>query len=191
MSRLFPGKDHSVTSADARLDTLRGSTAPLSHTARTIAALTANPGCARRAVLDAAGADKTLIAAHAGFPQASGASQSPFALGRGAAFETQVKANGAADLIRLLRGKLGLTLPEVSYADLETGRRQHQTATSGTGGHARCCCAPPVTLTRQAPCMTTRCCGCRSAATGPTWNRTWSHSRSAAGSTSSRSSRSR
>ena len=119
MSRLFPGKDQSVTSADARLDTLRGSAEPLSHTARTIAALTANPGCARRAVLDAAGADKALIAAHAGFSQASGASQSPFALGRGAAFETQVKANGAADLIRLLRDKLGLTLPEVSYADLE------------------------------------------------------------------------
>ena len=30
-----------------------------------------------------------------------------------------MKANGAADLIRLLRGKLGLTLPEVSFTDLE------------------------------------------------------------------------
>jgi hypothetical protein len=108
-----------VTTADSRLDALRGSTAPLSHTARTIAALTANPGCARRAVLDASGADKTKIAAHTGFSQTSGVSQSPFALGRGAAFETQVKGNGAADLIRLLRAKLGLTLPEVSYADLE------------------------------------------------------------------------
>ena len=126
MSRLFPGKDHSVTSADARLDTLRGSTVPLSHTARTIAALTANPGCARRAVLDAAGADKTLIAAHAGFPQASGASQSPFALGRGAAFETQVKANGAADLIRLLRGKLGLHTPRGLLRRPGAGRRQHR-----------------------------------------------------------------
>ena len=108
-----------MTSADARLDALRGSTAPLSHTARTVAALTANPGCARRAVLDAASADKALIAAHAGFPQTSGASQSPFALARGAVFEAQVKASGAADLIRLLRGKLGLALPEVPYADLE------------------------------------------------------------------------
>jgi hypothetical protein len=38
-----------------------------------------------------------------------------------------VKANGAADLIRLLRGRLGLTLPEVSYADLEQvgGNIQH------------------------------------------------------------------
>ena len=168
---------------------LRGSTEPLSHTARTIAALTANPGCARRAVLDAAGADKALIAAHAGFPQPSGASQSPFALGRGAAFETQVKANGAADLIRLLRGKLGLTSPR-SPTPTWSRSAATPTATSGTGGHARCCCAPPVTLTRQARCMTTRCCGCRSAATGPTWNRTWLHSRSAASSTSSRSRRS-
>lgn len=108
-----------MTSSDARLDALRGSTAPLSHTARTVAALTANPGCARRAVLDAAGADKALIATHTGFPQTSGASQSPFALGRGAVFEAQVKAGGGADLIRLLRAKLGLALPEVSYSDLE------------------------------------------------------------------------
>ena len=39
--------------------------------------------------------------------------------------------------------------------------------------------------------MTTPCCGCKSAATWPTWSRTWSPSRPAAGSTSSRSSRSR
>jgi hypothetical protein len=109
-----------VTSADARLDRLRGSTPPLSYTARTVAALTSNPGCARRAVLDAAGADKAMIATHAGFPQESGASQSPFALRRGAVFETQVKAGGGADLIRLMRDKLGLPLPEVSYSDLES-----------------------------------------------------------------------
>jgi hypothetical protein len=108
-----------VITPDARLDALRGSTAPLSHTARTVAALTANPGCARRTILDAAGADKALIAAHTGFPQTSGASKSPFALARGAVFEAQVKGAGAADVIRLLRGKLGLALPEVSYADLE------------------------------------------------------------------------
>ena len=108
-----------MTSTEARLSALRGSSAPLSHNARTIAALTANPGCARRAVLDAAGANKALIAAHTGFPQTAGASGSPIALGRGAVFEAQVKANGAADIIRLLRSKLGLTLPEVPYTDLE------------------------------------------------------------------------
>ena len=109
-----------MTAIDARLDSLRGGTAPLSFTARTIAALTANPGCARRALMDAAGADKTALATHAGFPQPSGASQSPFALARGGIFEAQVKASGAADLVRLLRDRLGLDLPEVSYSDLES-----------------------------------------------------------------------
>jgi hypothetical protein len=108
-----------VTSVDARLDLLRGSAPRLSYTARTVAALAANPGCGRRAILDAAGADKAKIAECAGFPQQSGASQSPFALRRGAVFEAQVKANGGADLIRLLREKAGLTLPEVSHTVLE------------------------------------------------------------------------
>ena len=103
---------------DARLDRLRGAGPPRSYTARTVAALTANPGCARRALMDAAGADKAEIAAQAGFPQP--ASQSPFALARGAVFETQVKTAGAADLIRLLRSRLGLALPEVAYDDLES-----------------------------------------------------------------------
>ena len=109
-----------MTATDARLDSLRGSTEPLSFTARTIAALTANPGCVRRALMDAAGADKAALATHVGFPQRSGASQSPFALTRGGIFEAQVKASGGADLVRLLRDKLGLDLPEVSYSDLES-----------------------------------------------------------------------
>jgi hypothetical protein len=109
-----------VTSVDARLNQLRGSTPPLSYTARTLAALTANPGCSRRAVLDAAGADKAMIAECAGFAQQTGASQSPFALRRGKVFEAQVKAHGGADLIRLLREKVGLPLPEVSHTVLET-----------------------------------------------------------------------
>ncbi|TVZ05033.1 hypothetical protein EAS64_10455 [Trebonia kvetii] len=108
-----------MTSVDARLDQLRGSVPPLSYTARTVAALAANPGCSRRAVLDAAGADKAKIAECAGFPQQSGASQSPFALRRGAVFEAEVKSGGGADVIRLLREKAGLPLPEVSHAVLE------------------------------------------------------------------------
>ena len=109
-----------MTSVDARLDQIRGSALPLSYTARTVAALAANPGCSRRALLDAAGADKAKIADCAGFPQRSGASQSPFALRRGAVFEAQVKQGGGADVIRLLREKAGLPLPEVSHAVLET-----------------------------------------------------------------------
>lgn len=70
--------------------------------------------------MDAAGVDKGDVAIHVGFPQRSGASQSPFALARGAIFEARVKANGAADVVRLLRDRIGLDLAEVSYSDLET-----------------------------------------------------------------------
>jgi hypothetical protein len=102
---------------ERRLDFIRGGTTPMPHTARTIAALTGNPGCARRAVLDAAGVDKQAVAARTGFPARFG--QSGFAISRGNAFEAQVKANGCAELLRLLRDKLMLPIPEVAYDDLE------------------------------------------------------------------------
>lgn len=103
---------------EARLDRLRGAVPAKDHSARTIAALTSNPGCARRALLDAAGVDKQQIAAVAGFPAPFG--QSRFAITRGNAFEALVKANGCAELLRLLRDKLGLPISEVSYDDLDT-----------------------------------------------------------------------
>lgn len=103
---------------DARLERIRGSGDRRPHNARTIAALTSNPGCARRAVMDAAGVDKQRLAAHAGFPAPFG--QSQFAFARGNAFEAQVKANGCAELLRLLRQQLDLPIPEVSYDNLET-----------------------------------------------------------------------
>jgi hypothetical protein len=106
-----------MNGTEARLDRIRGSVRPLPHNARTVAALTSNPGCARRAVLDAAGVDKQRLAAYAGFPAQVG--QSRFAITRGNAFEAQVKANGCAELLRLLREHLGLSIPEVSYDDLE------------------------------------------------------------------------
>jgi hypothetical protein len=105
-----------VNTTQARLDRIRGPVPPRNHNARTIAALSSNPGCARRAVMDAAGVDKQRIAAHAGFPAPFG--QSQFALARGNAFEAQVKANGCAELLRLLRGHLHLSIPEASYDDL-------------------------------------------------------------------------
>jgi hypothetical protein len=52
---------------EARLDRLRGRALPVNHNARTISALAANPGCARRARMDAAGVDKQkmeLLDAH-------------------------------------------------------------------------------------------------------------------------------
>lgn len=103
---------------DRRLDVIRGPVEPRKQNARTIAALTANPGCARRSVLDAAGIDKQALAARVGFP--AGFGQSSFAIARGNSFEALVKANGCAELLRLLREHLGLPLPEVSYADLNS-----------------------------------------------------------------------
>ncbi|GII78840.1 hypothetical protein Sru01_38220 [Sphaerisporangium rufum] len=99
-----------------RLDRLRGPEPPRPHDARAIAALAANPGCARRAVLDAAGVDKDAVATHLGFPAPFG--RSPFAITRGDAFEALVKEGGGAELLRLLRELLGLPLPLAGYTDL-------------------------------------------------------------------------
>ena len=105
-----------MTDTEARLARIRGRALPRSHNARTIAALASNPGCARRAILDAAGADKQRIAAYTGFPAPFG--QSRFALSRGNAFEAQVKADGGAELLTLLREHLNLPIPEAHYDDL-------------------------------------------------------------------------
>ncbi|MBF9070545.1 hypothetical protein I2501_21200 [Streptacidiphilus sp. NEAU-YB345] len=75
--------------------------------ARTLAALAANPGCGRRAVLDAAGVDKGALAERLGTPGAMG--QSPFAITRGLVFERRLRADGCAELVALLRRTL---LPE-------------------------------------------------------------------------------
>ncbi|MFC9967630.1 hypothetical protein ACFVH4_25670 [Nocardia ignorata] len=101
----------------ARLQELRGGAPSIRHNARTIAALTANPGCARRALLDAAAVDKAVVARELGYPPQYG--QSSFAITRGNAFESMVKANGCADLLALLRDVLGLTIPEVAYHNLD------------------------------------------------------------------------
>jgi hypothetical protein len=92
------------------LDRLRGSTPAKRHNARTIAALTGNPGCARRAVLDAAGVDKPALAERIGFPGSFG--QSRFALARGNGFEAMLKADDCA----LLRETL--SAGAAPYADL-------------------------------------------------------------------------
>jgi hypothetical protein len=65
--------------------------------------------------MDAAGVDKKKIAAHIGYPAPFG--QSRFAIARGNAFEAQVKENGAAQLLTLLRDHLDLDVTEVGYTD--------------------------------------------------------------------------
>lgn len=105
-----------MNNTEIRLSRLRGSGPAGTHNARTIAALSTNPGCHRRSVLDAAGINKQQLAGRVGYPAPFG--QSPFAITRGNAFEAQVKANGCAELLRLMREEFGLTIPEVAYADL-------------------------------------------------------------------------
>ncbi|MFE6332642.1 hypothetical protein ACFVOK_05390 [Streptomyces sp. NPDC057798] len=88
-----------------RLAELRGPEVPAKALdARALAALAANPGCRRRAVLDGAGVDKSALASALGAPSAFG--QSQFALTRGNAFEAKVKADGGAELLRLVHEKL-------------------------------------------------------------------------------------
>ncbi|OLZ70034.1 hypothetical protein AV521_15965 [Streptomyces sp. IMTB 2501] len=83
-----------------RLAELRGPDVPAKALdARALAALAANPGCSRRAILDGAGVDKARLASALGAP--SGFGQSQFALTRGNAFEARVKADGGAELLRL------------------------------------------------------------------------------------------
>ncbi|WP_240930258.1 hypothetical protein, partial [Streptomyces coryli] len=73
--------------------------------ARALAALAANPGCRRRALLDGAGVDKAALAEALGSPSSFG--QSQFAFARGNSFEARVKADGGAELLRLYCTRLG------------------------------------------------------------------------------------
>jgi hypothetical protein len=84
-----------------RLAALRGpGTEPRPLDARALAALAANPGCRRRALMDAAGVDKGAVAERLGAPAPFG--QSRFAFSRGHAFEARVKRERCAELLRLL-----------------------------------------------------------------------------------------
>lgn len=106
---------HPDTAGD-RLARLRGPLRPQSYDARKITALTANPACSRRAVLDAVGVDKAALALRIGHARPFG--QSPFALARGRAFEALVKWGAYAELIRLLREELSVPVEEAAVADL-------------------------------------------------------------------------
>lgn len=93
------------TALRQRLAELRGPEVPAKALdARALSALAANPGCKRRAILDGAGVDKTALASALGAPSAFG--QSQFALTRGNAFEAKVKADGGAELLRLVHERL-------------------------------------------------------------------------------------
>ncbi|WP_307835503.1 hypothetical protein, partial [Streptomyces adelaidensis] len=93
------------TALRQRLGELRGpEIPPKALDARALAALAANPGCERRALLDGAGVNKAVLAGALGSPSAFG--QSQFAFMRGNAFEARVKADGGAELLRLVHERL-------------------------------------------------------------------------------------
>lgn len=97
--------------------------------ARALAALAANPGCRRRALLDGAGVDKAALAEALGSPAPFG--QSQFALVRGNSFEAKVKADGGTELMRLLHEHLGAGGPaphEVLVPDLAAAGPQGRSA---------------------------------------------------------------
>ena len=114
-----------------RLAELRGPDVPAKALdARALAALAANPGCKRRAILDGAGVNKAALAGALGSPSAFG--QSQFALTRGNAFEAKVKADGGAELLRLVREKLNRGAEPPAHA-----RVPELTATGPEGRTAR------------------------------------------------------
>ncbi|WP_161330879.1 hypothetical protein, partial [Streptomyces sp. SID5789] len=96
--------------------------------ARALAALAANPGCRRRAILDGAGVDKAALASALGSPSVFG--QSQFAFMRGNAFEARVKADGGAELLRLVHEKLD------QGAEPPAGARVPDLSASGPEGRA-------------------------------------------------------
>ncbi|WLQ42949.1 hypothetical protein P8A22_25260 [Streptomyces laculatispora] len=101
-----PREEPRAVTLRQRLAELRGpAVAPRPLDARALAALAANPGCKRRALLDGAGVDKAALATALGSPAAFG--QSQFAFMRGNAFEAKVKADGGTELMRLLHERLG------------------------------------------------------------------------------------
>ncbi|GAA3877133.1 hypothetical protein GCM10023084_32510 [Streptomyces lacrimifluminis] len=118
------------TALRQRLAELRGpAVPPKALDARALAALAANPGCRRRAILDGAGVNKATLASALGSPSAFG--QSQFALARGNTFEARVKADGGAELLRLVHEKLdpGAVPPvKAEVPDLTAGGPEGRTA---------------------------------------------------------------
>ncbi|MFI2374828.1 hypothetical protein ACH5AO_07130 [Streptomyces sp. NPDC018964] len=97
---------HPLEPSDSRLATLRGPRSPQPYTARGTTALTADPARSRRAVLDADGVDKAVLAQRTGDEPRFG--QFPFVTAREQTFETLVKWGDYAEPIRLLRERLGI-----------------------------------------------------------------------------------
>lgn len=79
------------------LDGIRGSLPRARANARSVAALTENPGCTRRRVIDSAGVSAHELAAKLGHPTLRG--QSPFAIEGGNRFEDRLKRRSRYELL--------------------------------------------------------------------------------------------
>jgi len=85
--------------------------------ARTVAALTDNPGCVRRRVIDSAGIRSRELAQRAGRPSQS--EQSPFAIASGTMFEWRLKkGNGYQFLLDVLRETFGFEVENPRILDI-------------------------------------------------------------------------
>jgi hypothetical protein len=134
------------------LDVIRGSLEPARASVRTVAALTDNPGCTRRRVIDAARVRAYELAEALGHPVTRG--QSPFAITSGNRFEQQLK--GGSDyklLVEVLRPFVGL--------GVQLG------ATPSRGGVS---CRPRLAARGSSRrSRSSRCAMCRSASRAVTW----------------------
>lgn len=79
------------------LERIRGSLTPARANARSVAALTDNPGCSRRRVIDAANVRAFELAERLGYPVTRG--QSPFAITSGNQFERRLKEGSGYALL--------------------------------------------------------------------------------------------
>lgn len=92
-----PSQLPNASTLEARLTTIRGSMTRAGANARAVAALTDNPGCARRRVIDAAGIRAHDLAERLGHAVTRG--QSPFAIATGVRFENRLKTESDYQLL--------------------------------------------------------------------------------------------
>lgn len=108
----------SVENEDAVLARIRGSLEKGRANARSVAALTDNPGCTRRRVLEAASVKSYELAERLGFPVTRG--QSPFAITTGKRFEDRLKERSEYKLlVEVLQPFVQLPPEGLSIVDLD------------------------------------------------------------------------
>ena len=114
-----------MSNPDKLLESLGQAIGTRNASARSTAALLSNPGCERRAVLDAARVDLGALAERLGAPTQFG--QSPFAIGQGNRFEERIKSEDYAALIAAINDVLGIFdgVSELRSVNLERVGKLH------------------------------------------------------------------